>query len=217
MFKTTRRLVAGAIMLYALTVLVIAGFAALMPSDTVTKTDAIVVLGAGMDADGTLHRSSILRVEKGVELWKAGIAPMMHFTGGQGTPGGASAGEQMAKLAMQMGVPPEATTWESLSQSTLQNALFSQLMLEHYKSLTLVTEGFHLPRAWASFRWAGDQTLSLAYSERFRSVSPNSKAPQISMVLREALAFWFNLARALAYGLAGLFGVADAQRKSWLA
>jgi len=216
MLKAIKRIIVAALVLYTLTVLVIVGLAALTPTTT-TQSDVIVVLGAGMDADGTLHRSSILRVETGVELWKAGLAPLIHFTGGEGRPGGPSAGEQMAKLAITLGVPVQATSFESRSQSTLQNALFSHPMLQDAESLTLVTEGFHLPRAWVSFKWAGDQKLHLAISERFRSASATARLPQMTMVLREALAVWFNLARALAFEIAGIFGVDDTVREDWLA
>jgi uncharacterized SAM-binding protein YcdF (DUF218 family) len=212
-------MIAAGIALGALTVVGIAGFAALLPfpdPDDMARTDVIVVLGAGMDPDGTLHRSSVLRVGRGVALYEAGLAPRMHFTGGEGTPGGPSAGEGMANLAIQMGVPAEATSWEGRSQSTLQNALFSQPMLAHAQRIRLVTEGFHLPRAWLSFRWAGDHEISLAFSERFRTATPNSRFPRVAMVLREAAAFWFNIGRVGAYGVAGLMGVPDGLREGWL-
>jgi uncharacterized SAM-binding protein YcdF (DUF218 family) len=215
-----RRLVILAGMLYLCTVLTIVAFAALLPMGPPAdgaKSDVIVVLGAGMDGDGTLHRSSTLRVERGVELWKAGVAPRMHFTGGVARPDGPSAGEQMANLAISLGVPAEATSFEGQSLSTLQNALFSQPMLKDARHLTLVTEGFHLPRAWLTFTWAGGHQLDLAVSERFRAVSPNSRLPQVSMVVREALAVWFNLARALLWHLGGAVGVADERRNTWLA
>ncbi len=219
MFRVLRRTLLLAAGLYALTVLAIAVFAALWPDpdpSSAPRHDVIVVLGAGMDPDGTLHRSSRLRVERGVALWQAGLAPRMHFSGGEGRPGGPSAGEGMARLAVSMGVPEDAVSWEGLSQSTLQNALFSQPMLEGATSILIVTEGFHLPRAWISFRWAGPQDVGLVFSERFRAETPNSRFPRTMMTLREALAFWFNLGRMAAYEGAGALGVAKATREGWL-
>ncbi len=212
--RAIRRIFAVCVMIYLMTVLVVAGFAvALGPrgAEGLQPTDVIVVLGAGMDADGTLHPSSERRVDLGVALWQAGLAPALHFTGGMGRPGGPSAGGQMAARAMAQGVPEAAITTEGRSLSTLQNALFSQPMLAEARSLRLVTEGFHLPRAWASFAWVGDQTLYLSASTGFR---PGSS---VRMVLREAAAIWFNLARALVYGLAGALGVAGDTRADWLA
>lgn len=216
MLNLIRRVFATGVVVFLLTMIGIAAFAALWPENPSEPADVIVVLGAGMDADGTLHRSSTLRVDRGVELWKAGLAPRMHFTGGRGRPDGPSAGERMAARATRAGVPPEAISHEDLSQSTLQNALFSQPMLEGAESLILVTEGFHLPRSYASFKWAGDHDLQLAFSERFRAYSPGSSFPQFSMVFREALASWFNLARAGGHDLAGLWGVPDEKRDLWL-
>ena len=215
MIRLARRLFLGGMGVYLLSVTLIVAFAALWPDD-LAESDMIVVLGAGMDADGTLHQSSILRVKRGVELWKAGVAPRLHFTGGEGRPGGPSAGGQMAALAIEQGVPAEAISFEGKSQSTLQNALFSQPMLAGAKSLTLVTEGFHLPRAWASFRWAGDHDLHLVASERFRSVSATARFPAAAMVLREGAAFWFNLGRAASWEVGGVLGVGDARRDGWL-
>lgn len=199
----------------------IAGFAAWFSENT-RPTDVIVVLGAGMDADGTLHRSSLLRVEKGVSLFRAGLAPHMHFTGGRGTSAGPSAGQQMARLAAQLGVPETQLSFEQESQSTLQNALFSHPQLQGHQSLRLVTEGFHLPRSWLSFKWANvrsadGRNIELSISERFRSSSPKARLPQVSMVIREGLALWFNLGRAAIHGGAGLIGVERATRDRWLA
>lgn len=219
MFRLFRKLILFGIILYGLTVLAVAGFAAWLPErpfDQMNKTDVIVVLGAGMDADGTLHRSTRLRVERGVTLYKAGLAPRMHFTGGKGRIDGPSAGERMAQMAIEMGVPIEAISFEELSQSTLQNALFSVPMLRDAPSIRLVTEGFHLPRSWLAFKWAGGYHIDLAFSERFRSQTPSSRFPGTTMILREAAAVWFNLGRMVVYEAAGLAGVSDDVRAAWL-
>lgn len=216
MLDLIRRILAIGVTLFVLTMICIAGFAALWPAKPTQAVDVIVVLGAGMDPDGTLHRSSTLRVDRGVALWQAGLAPRMHFSGGQARIGGPSAGERMAARAFDAGVPAEVISYEARSQSTLQNALFSQPMLSEAQSLLIVTEGFHLPRSYASFKWAGDHDLYLAFSERFRSQSPGSSFPQFLMVFREALATWFNAARAVSYDIAGIFDVPLQKRQGWL-
>lgn len=180
------------------------------------RADVIVVLGAGMDPDGTLHEPSILRVQKGVTLFEAGAAPRMHFTGGRGRASGPSAGDQMARLAESLGVPQSAMTSEGFSQSTLQNALFSQEQLNGAKRIILVTEGFHLPRSWVSFTWAGDHDLALAHSTRFRNTSSPPILSQSYMVVREVIAWWFNLVRIAGWELAGLMGVDSDTRNRFL-
>lgn len=218
-----RRAVCWIAALFGVTTAAVALFAAIAPTgNSAEQADLIVVLGAGLSADGQLHQASRLRVARGVELWKQGRAPRLHFTGGVARADGLSAGEIMARLAVDQGAPVEAISFEGLSQSTLQNALFSQPMLKDARRLILVTEGFHLPRSWLSFRWAsalasGPPKIHLSHSERFRSGSPDSPFAGPKMLLREALAIWFNLARAALYDAASLFGIPADMRADWLA
>lgn len=219
-----RRIIGTCIFLFGFLCLSIAGFAALQAvfePEKFTPADMIVVLGAGMDADGTLHRSTILRVKKGVALFHAGAAPHMHFTGGMGGKNGPSAGQMMAKLAQSLAVPAVQTSTENKSQSTLQNALFSQPTLKDVKRIILVTEGFHLPRSWASFQWAAWQNgreldIALSRSTAFRQPSETARFTPVTMVAREGLAWGFNLLRAISWHGAGWYGIADEERNKWL-
>ncbi|MGJ8617131.1 MAG: YdcF family protein [Sulfitobacter sp.] len=186
---------------------------AIKPAADFESADVIVVFGAGMSADGTLHAPSILRVERGVDLFIAGKAPKMHFTGGRAVPDGPAAGDQMAALAIELGVPNAAISRETESLSTLQNALFSMPMLKSETKAILVTEGFHLPRAAVALIWAGGPTdLQLATSTKFRG----GVASSARMILREAAAWWFNSVRALGYTLGGWVGVTRDTRIGWL-
>ena len=164
--------------------------------DTGARYDVAVVLGAGMDPDGTLHQSARERVEAGVVLFDRGIADSLFMTGGRGVPGGPSAGAQMRLHGESLGVPRAAMASEDESQSTLQNALFSRPFLQDTQSRILVTEGFHLTRAWLSFRWAGLPVDKMCYSTRFRARSPQSSRGPVAMLVREIAAFWMNIVRA---------------------
>lgn len=183
------------------------------PATAYDAADVIVVFGAGMSEDGRLHQSSVLRVKRGVELFTAGIAPKIHFTGGRAVANGPAAGDRMAALAIEMGVPDAAITRETSSLSTLQNALYSAPFLKDANSAVLVTEGFHLPRAAVAIIWAGGPNdLQLAASTRFRA----GAKPAARMVLREAAAWWFNGARGAAYSIAGWVRVPRDTRLGWL-
>ena len=85
--------------------------------------------------------------------------------------------------------PPRAK-----ANSTLQNALFSRAVLGDaaHGSVILVSDGFHLARAWLTFRWAGYGPIGLAAASAFGDQPP---AKQLRRVGRETLAWWFNLAR----------------------
>lgn len=218
------RLIWLSILLLASVTLLIVGFTvfqAAFEPDEFAPADVIVVLGAGMDPDGTLHPASILRVEKGVALYFMGAAPRMHFTGGHGRINGPAAGERMANLALTLGVPQAALSHEDESLSTLQNALFSMPMLQGEKRIILVTEGFHLPRGWASFKWAAWNSnarldIALAHSSAFRPPSPTLHFSPVTMVLRESLAWGFNTLRVITWQAGGWANVNDKSRDTWL-
>jgi len=171
----------------------------------------IIVLGGHMTGDNHLGRETIGRVHAGVRLYDAGLAPRIHFTGGSPDDGRPGAGEQMRALAIAEGVPPAAATAESLSESTLQNALFSRAVLgaEADGPVILVSDGFHLARAWLTFRWAGYGPVALAAASPFGDQSTAARARRVG---RETLAWWFNLARIGAWETLDLVAGPDPER-----
>ena len=107
---------------------------------------AIIVLGGG-------PQTSYPRVDRGVELWRAGVAPVLVMTGR-----GPAGAVQMAQHARAAGVPGDALAVEPVSSSTLRNALFTAELLGPdalADDYVIVTHRTHLPRGVASFRWAG--------------------------------------------------------------
>jgi len=71
------------------------------------QADAIVVLAAGLRADGRPTAATAARVRAGVALWEAGVAPTIVMTGGTLRAGLPPAGAAMATLAVALGVPAE--------------------------------------------------------------------------------------------------------------
>jgi uncharacterized SAM-binding protein YcdF (DUF218 family) len=168
-----------------------------------------------MTDQNTLGRETVGRVLAGVRLYEAGLAPRIHFTGGIPDLGRPGAGDQMRALAIEAGVPPQAATAESLSESTLQNALFSRQVLgaDADGSVILVSDGFHLARSWLSFRWAGYGPIALAAATPF---GDQPAAMQARRIARETLAWWFNLARIGAWETMELVGGPDPTRVDML-
>jgi uncharacterized SAM-binding protein YcdF (DUF218 family) len=160
-----------------------------------------------MSADGTLAASTLTRVERCAQLFEAGLAPMIIFSGGIARPTGPSAGAQMGRFAMTLGVPQYSVIAEGLAQSTLQNALFSLPMIPNAERIIIVTEAFHLSRSWASFRWAQWElghpptSFTLVMSEDVRR-DPATGDVRWNMLVRESLAIWFNAVRAVANSVA---------------
>lgn len=172
----------------------------------IKPADAIICLGDGMLADGTLAAPVLTRLERCVQLYQAGLAPVIVFSGGTAAPNGPSAGGQMALYAIGLGLPDAAAMSEPRAQSMLQNALFSLDLIPDANRLIVVTEAFHLPRSWASFKWAAwelglrDTSISLVKSENVRR-DPVTGAVNWNILFRESLAIWFNGARALAFSV----------------
>lgn len=215
LFRFIRKLFALSMLTFLLTLAFVTGFAILQPlwERTDIKADLIVVLGGGMSPKGTLHTSSTVRVDKGVELYKTGAAPRIHFTGGLASPNAPSAGTQMAARAIQSGVPQSATSTEGKSYSTLQNALFSKPIWQSADHIVLVTEGFHLPRSWATFKAYGAKEITLVHARRFRG---DRIRAGVRMTIREALAIWFNTARFFVWKAAAFTDMSQADRDALL-
>ena len=124
------------------------------PQAAPPESAAIVVLAGGPGpGDQGLGVESRARFETGLALFESGAARLLVLSGG-GTP---PVAEFMADEARTRGVPEDALLIENRSNSTLQNALFTSDFdrLDKSAPIILVTHRYHLPRARASFRWAG--------------------------------------------------------------
>ena len=116
----------------------------------VGPADCILVLG-----------SLDLRVaNRGAELYLAGLAPIIVFSGGLGKVTKAlfkeSEADLFARIALDMGVPAEAIFIENKSTNTGENILFTQRMLEE-KGLNplrflLVQKPYMERRSYATFK-----------------------------------------------------------------
>ena len=167
--------------------------------------EAIVVLSGSEDFRPG-QDFSVTRTWTGIELWKAGAAPRLVVTGG------AQATRRMREVAIDEGVDPGAILVEPRAASTLQNALFTAELddIDPAAPVIVVSDAFHLPRAYASFRWAG-----------FRDVTPypsKSAPPQLSWrhSASETVKWPANGARAAAASLAWAVGVPDEKVQPWL-
>ena len=179
------------------------------------EVDAILCLGGGVARDDSLRYETQLRAETCAALYLAGKAPLIVMSAGPAQGGGTVPGsETMANVAIAAGVPSAAILRETQSYSTLQNALYSLDLVPDAGSVLVVTEGFHLPRSWASVRWAGFDQVHLFASERIRPSGVSRSRTR--MLVRETVAIWFNLARASAYSIGGLMGLSREARIGWL-
>lgn len=163
--------------------------------------DAIVVPGAGFDHGG-LDSDADDRIDAAIALFDRGVAPRLHVTGGGWD--GLTGGGLMRARAIAAGVPEGAITAETLSQSTLQNALFSKPFLADTPDFLLVTEGFHVWRSWLSFSWAGLTPAKACASSAF---SVYGRRGTITLIAVGSVKLWGNALRAGLWGFFGLIGL----------
>ncbi|NEQ50823.1 MAG: YdcF family protein [Leptolyngbya sp. SIO3F4] len=147
------------------------------PSNTNESADVIVVLGRGSE-----QRNS--RTLAAAQLWSEGRAPHIFMSGMTDTP-------KMINLAKEMGVTSHQVSGERCSQSTWENALFSQILLSSrgMKKILLITDDSHIVRATLTFRSFGFEVIPYP-------VHPENDSEQIQLVFREAIGL-------IAYGVSG--------------
>jgi uncharacterized SAM-binding protein YcdF (DUF218 family) len=150
--------------------------------------DAIVVLGGGVEHDGTLTWLSCTRVAQAVESYHGGVAPRVILSGrcslAQAEPEVTEAAA-MADLAVLMGVPREALHLEEESRDTLGNAYFTrELLLEPngWRTIRVVTSDFHLSRAAWVFRKILAREYDFSFVSAFSGLPPREL---IGRVLQE--------------------------------
>jgi uncharacterized SAM-binding protein YcdF (DUF218 family) len=118
----------------------------LSPQDNLEKTDMIVVVSGG-DNDA--------RIEKGIQLYREGWAPLILFSGAAAE-GDVSNAKAMKRIAVAKGIPSEKILMEEKSKTTQENADFSAVVLaqENAKSIILVTSPYHQRRTYNLFKKA---------------------------------------------------------------
>ena len=194
------------ILLAVFSVLVIGGLALFIPNfdeaDHPQNADYIVVLSADYNKNGTLRPQTKARVDRAIALFNAGLAPRIIMSGGTHEYLYPTAAVQMRIYAVAQGVPTGSVIAETQSHSTLQNALFVSALIKAPDTarIALVTHRYHLPRAWASFRWAGLSNIDLFAAD------PQSPFQPVEL-LYEVAKIPLNILRALAASLAAMLGV----------
>lgn len=119
---------------------------------SLTRFDAIIVLGTSADRDGNPGPDQLARVTEAVHEYERGVAPRIIFTGAAVSNTFVEA-HVMARAARAQGVPESAIYMEPRARDTVQNACFSvQIMKDHgWHSAEVISHASHLPRAGLIF------------------------------------------------------------------
>lgn len=134
---------------------------------SVGQADAVVVLsGMLRDVAGPNNTTASEwgdaadRFDAGLDLWRAGVAPQLIFTGGH-LPWSTTTqteGAVLRNLAVVRGIPASAILVTDNVENTAQEATAVQALLETTGAsahVVLVTSAFHMPRAKALFEQTG--------------------------------------------------------------
>jgi uncharacterized SAM-binding protein YcdF (DUF218 family) len=110
--------------------------------------DAIIVLGTPADSDGNPTPELLDRITEGVHEYERGIAPRLIVTGAAAHNRFVEA-EVMAHVAQAQGVPASVIFQEPQARDTIQNACYSDRILNAHgwHSVEVVSAASHLPRA----------------------------------------------------------------------
>jgi uncharacterized SAM-binding protein YcdF (DUF218 family) len=128
--------------------LVGAQLAAVGATDYRGNADAILVLGAKVHADGTPSGALLDRTRTACELWRAGLASTLVFSGGRDTDAGASEPEAMARIAREAGVPDSALVLDETGNDTASSIAFTARLAREraWQSVLVVSHDYHLAR-----------------------------------------------------------------------
>jgi len=119
------------------------GLSRLLPRPEVSRNQTVVILGRGPDsqADFALAAANLWADHPSLDIFVSGMTDA----------------PEIIKLLKDMGVPETQIKGERCSQTTWENGLFSELLLEpgEEKRIILVTDNLHITRALLVFQGFG--------------------------------------------------------------
>ncbi len=119
-----------------------------LSNTSLTRFDAIIVLGSPADADGNPTPIELARVTEAVHEYERGVAPRLIFTGGAVANRFVEA-QVMAHAAEAQGIPESSVLVEQQAHDAIQNACYSvRIMNQHgWRSVEVVSNAWHLKRS----------------------------------------------------------------------
>ena len=198
--RRARRVLRLMVAFYAATLAFVLACNLLWPRTSEPETVEWVICLGGGASQGVLSEASLMRAERCGQLVLDGRARSVLVTGH-------GAGILMVGHLRGMGLTDAQILLEPDSRSTLQNALYSAALVDPQDPAILVTDAYHLPRSWVSYRVMGFRDIQL--------VSSTGMVDRPAPLLREASAIWFNALRVLIY--AGTFWADPEMRAALLA
>jgi vancomycin permeability regulator SanA len=155
--------------------------------------DAAVVFGARVYASGVPSPLLADRIAAAVELYRAGLVPILIMSGGDGADGHNEA-TVMRDRAIAAGVDPAAIVIDPTGITTEATVEHAIALLSSRGSrgggLIAVSQAYHLPRIQLAFSRAGIDVLTVP------AVDPIPISEMPLLIAREIPAFWLYYLRA---------------------
>jgi len=157
----------------ALTGLFVLGTLALMLAglrDDIGKTDVALVLGNTVQPDGAPSPRLRTRLDKTLELYRAGYFPTIIASGGVGKEGYDEAAVMRDYLA-DHGVPRDHIIVDSAGATTFASARNTRQIAQrqHFASVFVVSQYFHVPRSRLALQRFGFATVRSAHANFFEA------------------------------------------------
>ena len=155
------------------------------------KADAIVVFGAKANADGTPSTPLEDRVKTAVDLYHAGLAPLLIFSGGP-SEGKVSEPEAMRALAMSLKVSSSAIILDEQGLNTEKTVANTVPIFKDrgIKSVLAVSNFYHLPRVKMTYTRALGKEKGAVEIFTVPAVEPRGLAALPYFMGREVVALW---------------------------
>lgn len=149
MKRQISRIAVGILSFFVLSYALVFVWLAIQIKDDARVSNAVIVLGARVNYNNHLNPCLVARVQHGVSLVRSGLAKFLIVSGGNDVEDGANEASAMREIALAAGISSEQIILEPKATSTFENLLFSQKILEQrkLKSVIVVTEPYHMPRA----------------------------------------------------------------------
>lgn len=150
--KIFARLILGFIIAALLLVLADAVFVYKFPKRALPRdqVDAVVVLGAAINSRAVFNRTI-----KGLRLYEQGKGEMLVLTGGRTSDMDETEAHYMGRVVNANAVRTPRVALEELSQNTWENLHNTKTLLPEVKSVLIVSDTYHLPRAVLVAKKAG--------------------------------------------------------------
>ncbi len=164
--------------------------------DNARPAHAIIVLGSGVNPNGTPSKTLTVRAQHGASLYADGIAPVVICAGGVTGVAPRSEADACRETLEQFGVAPADILLEESSINTEQNVYYTRQLMhqQQMQSAVVVSSRYHLLRArWLFWRATPPPSLQIYLSPaRIGYLTPTEITYSY---LRELAAFHWQLIR----------------------